>query len=95
VRASERGVTFLELIATAAILAILDRFPLVVWAGAALLGFVAGEMFMTDIALVEKVGESVAHHWEMPVALFAAALVVVVGWFLTRTANQKDAEEKA
>lgn len=33
------------------LLKIIDRFPLIVWVGAALLGFVAGEMFVGDPAL--------------------------------------------
>ncbi|WP_428978555.1 TerC family protein [Chenggangzhangella methanolivorans] len=41
---------------SAVILAIMDKFPLIVWAGAALLGYVAGEMLVSDKALEDHFG---------------------------------------
>lgn len=69
---------------SALILKIIDRFPAVVWLGAALLGFVAGEMLMSDAAILERLGEPFVHHWERPVAILAAIAVVAVGFLLVR-----------
>jgi predicted tellurium resistance membrane protein TerC len=37
-------------------MALLTRFPILIWAGAALLGWIAGEMFVTDPVVVDYVG---------------------------------------
>lgn len=60
------------------ILKLMDRFPAIIVMGGALLGFVAGEMLMTDM-LVKEWAESQPHwlHWLAPV--LGAAVVVVVG----------------
>jgi YjbE family integral membrane protein len=69
---------------SALILKIIERFPAVVWLGAALLGFVAGEMLMTDAAVLERLGEPFVHHWERPIAVLAAIAVVAIGFLLVR-----------
>ncbi|MFD1701495.1 TerC family protein [Methylopila henanensis] len=69
---------------SAVILAVMDRFPLIVWAGAALLGFVAGEMLISDAALVDRLGAAVVHDWETTTAVTLAALVVAAGWLVRR-----------
>ncbi|MCB8819542.1 TerC family protein [Microvirga rosea] len=68
----------------AIIMALLDKFPLLVWAGAALLGWVAGEMVVSDPWVVGKLGHELAHRAEIPAAIVAAALVVAVGYGLRR-----------
>jgi YjbE family integral membrane protein len=77
---------------SAIILAAIDKFPIIVWAGAALLGFVAGEMLVSDVALVERFGEAFIHSWETTVAIVLAAAVVMVGWLLSRVSADKRAE---
>ncbi|GGF46745.1 hypothetical protein GCM10007301_02760 [Azorhizobium oxalatiphilum] len=63
------------------VMALIDRFPIMVWAGAALLGWVAGEMLLTDDALVSRIGgPEVAEHWLHPAAFIGAAFVVCVAW---------------
>jgi YjbE family integral membrane protein len=69
---------------SALILKIIERFPAVVWLGAALLGFVAGEMLMTDAAVLERLGEPFVHHWERPIAVLAAIAVVAIVFLLVR-----------
>jgi YjbE family integral membrane protein len=66
------------------IMALLGRFPILVWAGAALLGWVAGEMLISDPWLVEQFGESLIHRLELPMAGICAALVVGAGFLLNR-----------
>ena len=77
---------------SALILKIIERLPVVVWLGAALLGFVAGEMLMSDAAVLAKLGEPFIHHWERPVAILLAVAVVVVGFFIVRRHRRTRAE---
>ena len=69
-------------------MALLDRFPILVWAGAALLGWVAGDIMAVDPAvsgyLTAELGEKVAWWIEMAAAAAGAFLVVAVGAFLRR-----------
>lgn len=72
------------------VMAVLDRFPLLVWAGAALLGWVAGEMLLTDVAVTDRIGGAeVAHHWEYPVAAICALLVVGIAYGVGRLRKAK------
>ncbi|MBA4789342.1 MAG: TerC family protein [Rhizobiales bacterium] len=72
------------------VMAVLDRFPLLVWAGAALLGWVAGEMLLTDSAVMDRIGGvDVAHHWEYPVAALCALLVVGIAYGVGRLRKAK------
>ena len=68
----------------ALIMAILDRVPVLVWAGAALLGWVAGEMIVSDPWVVGQLGEVLVHRAEIPMAIIAALLVLGVGYMLRR-----------
>ncbi|HEV7259920.1 MAG TPA: TerC family protein [Bosea sp. (in: a-proteobacteria)] len=61
---------------------LLTRFPILVWAGAALLGWVAGEMFDSDPWLITKFGAETLHRFEFPAALIGALLVVGLGYLL-------------
>jgi YjbE family integral membrane protein len=70
----------------ALIMAILERAPVLVWAGAGLLGWVAGEMIMSDPWLLSTLGEDLIHPLEMPAAATAAAVVVGVSYFGRRRA---------
>ncbi|MEO8560223.1 MAG: TerC family protein [Rhodospirillales bacterium] len=57
---------------------LLNRYPLIVPAGAALIGYVAGEVMITDPAVQDWVGQHVAWlHWAAP--LIGAMSVVFIG----------------
>jgi YjbE family integral membrane protein len=73
----------------ALIMALLDRLPLLVWAGAALLGWVAGEMLISDPWLIGQLGDELGHKAEIPIAIFGAALVLAVGYVSRRTATDE------
>ena len=57
----------------ALIMALLDRFPILVWAGAALLGWIVGEVIATDPVsvgyLINNYGAAVAHKVEIGAAV--------------------------
>jgi YjbE family integral membrane protein len=67
----------------ALIISLLDRFPILVWAGAALLGWIVGEVIATDPAiepvLVARVGSETAHVIDLVSAGVSAVLVLIVG----------------
>jgi YjbE family integral membrane protein len=68
---------------SALLLKVMERFPIIITAGAALLGFLAGEMLLTDPALVARIGE--LPHWQINVGgAVGAVLVVALGWLLQR-----------
>jgi YjbE family integral membrane protein len=68
----------------ALIMTLLARFPIFVWLGAGLLGWVAGEMLISDPWLVGQLGEAAAHRLEMPVAALGGLFVVGLGYLLRR-----------
>ncbi|MCW5661008.1 MAG: TerC family protein [Burkholderiaceae bacterium] len=65
------------------LLKVMERFPIIILAGAALLGFLAGEMLLTDPALVASIGE--LPHWQVNVGgAVGAALVLSIGTVIRR-----------
>jgi YjbE family integral membrane protein len=80
---------------------LLDRLPILVWAGAALLGWVAGELLATEPILqpyVAAVADSVGVSVKVVTRTVEAScglLVVAVGWFLTRSAARQAAKQAA
>jgi YjbE family integral membrane protein len=67
---------------SALIMTMLDRFPVLVWAGAALLGWIAGELFVTDVGVAAYLGPERAHAWEIPFAIGGTVLVLAIGAWL-------------
>lgn len=71
------------LIAGAALIAaLLDRFPLLIWLGAALLGWVAGETMATDPAVASRLaplGAAALRQVEFAGAVAGAALAIAAG----------------
>jgi YjbE family integral membrane protein len=69
----------------ALIVGLLDRLPMLIWAGAALLGWVAGQTIASDkviIALVQRViPDHLAGDIELAAGCAGAVLVLVVGGF--------------
>ncbi|HXH01828.1 MAG TPA: TerC family protein [Candidatus Competibacteraceae bacterium] len=65
------------------VLKLMDRFPIVITLGGALLGYIAGEMTITDIALKDGIDRQwPVLHYLAPAA--GALLVVVIGTWLAR-----------
>lgn len=63
----------------AIVIRLTDRFPIVVWAGAALLGWIAGEIIVKDKLIAGHLDPSTAHLVGLGAAAFGALLVVGVG----------------
>jgi YjbE family integral membrane protein len=63
---------------------IITRFPIFVWAGAALLGWVAGEMIISDTAAFAKLGLDVPHSLHYVAASAGAIFVVALGYVCKR-----------
>ena len=73
----------------ALIVTLLDRFPILVWAGAGLLGWIVGEVIATDHAIepliVARLGAEGAHMVELVAAGVGAVLVIIVGGLWRRS----------
>jgi YjbE family integral membrane protein len=78
---------------SALIMTLIDRFPVIVWGGAALLGWVAGEMLLSDVAVVSWLGEATVHHYETWAAIAGAAVVLAIGWFMVRAKREQEIEK--
>ena len=80
----------------ALIMALLDRFPILVWAGAALLGWIVGEVIATDPVsvgyLTNNYGAAVAHKVEYAAAAIGAVLVLVVGGLWRRSKQPAESD---
>jgi YjbE family integral membrane protein len=74
------------------LLKVMERFPIIITLGAALLGFLAGEMLLTDPAVTQRFGE-MSHTVINTAGALGAALVVVLGTWLQRRARAKTASE--
>ena len=70
------------------LLKVMDRFPIIITLGAALLGFLAGEMLLTDPAVTARFGE-MSHDRINVAGAVGAVNVVVVGLWLQRRARTK------
>lgn len=63
----------------ALVMALLERFPIVVWAGAALLGWIAGEIIAKDPLFTANLDEATAHTVEIIGATLGALFVIAAG----------------
>ncbi len=80
------------------IVKLLNRYPILVWAGAALLGMIAGELIYTEVGLkayVEQarvamggLDENTAKHVFEAVGV---AIVLIFGWLLKKLTGRKEA----
>jgi YjbE family integral membrane protein len=85
------GVSVPLIVAGAAlIMALLDRYPILVWAGAALLGWIVGEVIATDPAVAPALARLV----DIPMALDMSVSSAVFGWE-TKVAAQFNLVETA
>ncbi|MET0301458.1 MAG: TerC family protein [Methyloceanibacter sp.] len=77
----------------ALVMALLDRFPIVVWAGAALLGWIAGEIIAKDPLFTAALDPAAAHTAAIIGATLGALFVVVVGLLRRRWLRRSAADQ--
>jgi len=81
----------------ALVMALLDRYPILVWAGAALLGWIVGEVIVTDPVLhgylEPRFGPDGFHYIELAAAFVGAVLVVTVGGLWRRSKQAAHAQK--
>lgn len=66
---------------------IMDRFPVVVWMGAALLGRVGAELVVSDPWMVKMLPS--LEHFSIPLQVAGAAGVVLAGWLFKKRVSNK------
>ena len=70
---------------SALFLAIIERFPIVVWGGGALLGWIAGGLLPEDPMVAQYFSEATAETLDVVCGIAGAILVVGVGMYLVRS----------
>ncbi len=77
---------------SALLMALLERYPILVWAGGGLLGWVAGDIMIKDDALLYLLSPELLrelHYWA---AAAGALFVVGMGWLLRRAHHKRALE---
>jgi YjbE family integral membrane protein len=77
----------------AMVIALLERFPVIVWAGAALLGWIAGEILAGDPLFTRYLDPAMVHSVHLAGATFGAVLVVLIG-ILRRRWSRRSAPDR-
>lgn len=70
---------------------VMERFPIIITIGAALLGFLAGEMLLTDPAVTTRFG-AIGEQTVTFGGVMGAVLVVALGTYLTKRQKKHAAE---
>ena len=76
------------------VLKLIDKFPVVITLGAALLGWIAGGMLLTDIFIVEKIGEP-SGTLKLAAEVIGALTIVLLGKFFASRKFKAKAEAQA
>ncbi|MCM2337776.1 MAG: TerC family protein [Lysobacter sp.] len=78
------------------VLKLMDRFPLVITLGAALLGWIAGQMAVSDVVVTGHFGDALPGWSKHAASALGAVLVVLVGkWLAGRRGGTEEAVELA
>jgi YjbE family integral membrane protein len=77
----------------ALVVALLERFPVIVWAGAALLGWIAGQIIASDPLFAQQLDPATAHGVRLAVATAGALLVLFIG-MLRRRLTRRSAPDR-
>ena len=78
---------------SALLMALLDRYPILVWAGAALLGWVAGDIMIKDSALFSFFNPELVALLHLWAAAAGAAFVVGIGYLIRRLRHKRALEQ--
>jgi YjbE family integral membrane protein len=77
---------------SALFLAIIERFPIVIWGGGALLGWIAGGLLPDDPMVAQYFSEAAAEKLEIACGIAGAVIVVAVGYYLVKSSQLKEAQ---
>jgi YjbE family integral membrane protein len=72
------------------ILKIMDRFPVIIYIGAGILGYVGGEMLVGDKAVADFVHANAWLHSTVPIAM--AAFVIAFGYLMKKRGGKQEGE---
>jgi YjbE family integral membrane protein len=75
------------------LMALLNRFPILVWAGAGLLGWVAGEIMVKDAAVASWMGEAFVDKWHLWAAGAGVVFVIALGWIIRKVKHKSALEQ--
>ena len=78
---------------SALLMALLNRFPILVWAGAGLLGWVAGEIMIKDQAVANWFGQEFVDRWHIWGAAAGVVFVLALGWIIRRIQHKRALEQ--
>jgi YjbE family integral membrane protein len=78
---------------SAILMALLERYRVLIWAGGALLGWVAGEIIVTDPAMANWFGEATLHQLHSWGGRVGGLLVVGIGYYLVRSRRPLQMDE--
>lgn len=73
------------------IMKMIEKLPIIVWAGAALLGWIAGEMIATDHIIADRLDIDPHSNFVYIAAAIGAAIVVALGYWLKSRAEESEA----
>ena len=80
----------LIIVGAALITMIFERWPILIWAGAGLLGWIAGDLMITDPAVVERFGEEILERYDLWAAAAGTAVVVGIGYIRKKFHERQD-----
>jgi YjbE family integral membrane protein len=78
---------------SALLMALLNRFPILVWAGAGLLGWVAGEIMVKDAAMANWLGQETVDRWHLWAAAAGVVFVIGLGYLIRRIQHKRALEQ--
>ena len=78
---------------SALLMALLNRFPILVWAGAGLLGWVAGEIMIKDAAVASWLGAEMVDRWHLWAAAAGVVFVIGLGYAIRRAQHKRALEQ--
>ena len=75
---------------SALFLAIIERFPIVVWGGGALLGWIAGGLLPEDPIIAQYFSEATAETLDIVCGIAGAIFVVLMGLYLVKSRRMRE-----
>jgi len=80
-------------VGAALITALFVRYPILIWGGAGLLGWIAGDIMISDPAIVERLGVAFVTRYDLVAATAGVVFVLAIG-YIRRKMNEAPAKPK-